>query len=789
MKKTIYLSILILLLPYAVQALCCGDKCYQNANCCGQYAPWVEVGLVGCQSASGYFCHNDMLGGCLACICSSPTNCQWTTSTCTCGTCNYDSITNPSYSSCQQTSACISSTAKCLAVGQTDNNECCFGTNQISTTKPTNCIHHEGTFPFIYMNYNCVGQKCGSTGWECYNDARDTGCSQCIDADNNNVCDPSTDTDNDGFLDTQDNFKNDPCSIIIQYDNCGNVFNMAGRTGAGCDVSTDLGANYCTNCDTDNDGVKECDDKCPATTLPTCSGSVLTNGCPDCSISSCSTNQYCQCTKCTDCRNGFLGFLTCQASKCASCAGQPCYYNKEIIGGSCYSCSTDPLASCTGYNNQQTCEQDPCGLKCAWDGENCQDDQDMDGIPATTDNCPNVANPDQRDSDADGAGDACDPCEYEKNLINPTQNYETNCNDGIDNDCDSTGWQTQNTGNREDCSDSDCLMSASCNTACISGQDWSEGRLACVAGKLVECNEENSCDIRRIQNHDYVCNGSDWVNIIECQNSGRCANGYYLINGKGACDLSRPATSNTCGNGVIEPVEQCEGTMMPQGINCQSFGYSSGTLKCSNCLLQETDCIGGAAGSCGDNSIQMGEQCDGTANSFTCQNFNQELTSGQLRCTNCKLDTTECSKSGLLEPDESQTLCEAIGEGNQGLCDANGKSGCWNPSASAENQYCCGDDGVLDTWLTSNGACEEGTFCKDKLCSSLMCSAGMQCSWSTLTNCWSNMHHMCCYGQQSWLTYATNKTLDKVLIEATCINGFWYNRAQGKVTYYSLFTQ
>jgi hypothetical protein len=62
----------------------------------------------------------------------------------------------------------------------------------------------------------------------------------------------------------------------------------------------------------------------------------------------------------------------------------------------------DTNDNCVSITNADQKDTDMNGL-----GDACED-YDRDGVPSARDNCPNTPNLDQIDTDADGIGDACD---------------------------------------------------------------------------------------------------------------------------------------------------------------------------------------------------------------------------------------------------------------------------------------------------------------------------------------------------------------------------------------------
>ncbi|MEK7585529.1 MAG: hypothetical protein AAB455_03405 [Patescibacteria group bacterium] len=55
--------------------------------------------------------------------------------------------------------------------------------------------------------------------------------------------------------------------------------------------------------------------------------------------------------------------------------------------------------------------------------------------------------------------------------------------------------------------------------------------------------------------------------------------------------VTNPTSSSTCGNGVVEGTEQCDGTHFLPGNSCSTYGFVSGSLTCSSsCAVSYGQC-------------------------------------------------------------------------------------------------------------------------------------------------------------------------------------------------------
>ncbi|KAK7501595.1 hypothetical protein BaRGS_00007026 [Batillaria attramentaria] len=152
--------------------------------------------------------------------------------------------------------------------------------------------------------------------------------------------------------------------------------------------------------------------------------------CPD-GTTRCSINA--KCVK----RRGKKGYF-CQCNVGYAGDGKMCYRDTDLDG------IPDEELPCSDRRcRKDNCVRTPNSGQEDADGDGignaCDDDMDNDGIINNPDNCPLVANPDQRDSerDPDKTGDACDNC---PTVPNPDQTdtdsdgLGDNCDPDIDND-------------------------------------------------------------------------------------------------------------------------------------------------------------------------------------------------------------------------------------------------------------------------------------------------------------------------------------------------------------------
>lgn len=227
---------------------------------------------------------------------------------------------------------------------------------------------------------------------------------------------------------------------------------------------------------------------------------------------------------------------------------------------------------------------------------------DGDGIPLGTDNCPNVSNADQKDSDGDGFGDACDQCP-----LDPDNDRDNDGVCGNEDNCSSIGNAFQadidGDGIGDDCDFQTC------------GNNVAEGNEVCDGQSGVtefqQCSEDCTeiiqlafCGDGEVQapndqNFDEECDGNDQEQLCD-----ELINGYKAARSRicrNTCRYS-PFTScepiESCGDGTINGFEECDAGA-ENGTQCVA-GYGSTCEYCSDrCTIEVAE-----GPKCGDSIVQ-----------------------------------------------------------------------------------------------------------------------------------------------------------------------------------------
>lgn len=185
----------------------------------------------------------------------------------------------------------------------------------------------------------------------------------------------------------------------------------------------------------------------------------------------------------------------------------------------------------------------------------------------------------------------------------------------------------ENLDEGEECDDGNNIRFDGCSTGCMD-----EDQTPTCGNGIWERSEE--CDDGNLENGDGCSSACLREFVVE---DGVCES----LKGE-TCRLSPADCCPNCGNGELDPGEECDGTQL-DGKTCEQLCYDGGQLGCTPwCSFSYEQCTG-TGPICGNNRAECAEQCDGTdLQERTCETFG--YAEGTITCTaNCRYNISNCS--------------------------------------------------------------------------------------------------------------------------------------------------
>ena len=180
------------------------------------------------------------------------------------------------------------------------------------------------------------------------------------------------------------------------------------------------------------------------------------------------------------------------------------------------------------------------------------------------------------------------------------------------------------------------------------------------------------CGNRIVENGEQCEYGANYSNMkcsmygydggaVTCDTTSKCLfimSGCYFNNDN---NNNGGGSSKRCGDGTIDKpdsaglYEQCDGNNLPNGIACQSLGFKSGSIHCTGCMINTSNCLDNSTTGtttspvCNNGKLESGESCDPSTNydSILCSTFG--YSGGKISCTNrCIFNLGNCENSSII---------------------------------------------------------------------------------------------------------------------------------------------